>query len=383
MTNKTGQLRLPFSHISGEFRSPAALSPTRFRRRWWTLALVAVLAVLATGCEPDWTTVPPSVRGADGPRQVAEYGYAPTNTNNDASVRIECHWKEAGKFDPIVFPGQSNVGHAHEFFGGDVDPNTTDPTGANSTCNGGTLNSTAYWVPMMVRSDTWDGSGFDRVPFAVGSYLMPLQVYYKSAYDGVLANDVDQWFPRGLKIIAGTSSATSPQPISVVQWGCISSGDVTSVVNGIWERTSIPKDCPPGRIIQARIQFPQCWDGRNLDSPDHKSHMSYAVGWPDQGCPTSHPVALPKIEEFFRWRVGPEGATNYRLVTDVYNSSEAGYSLHADWLNGWDPAVGQAAYDNCYVPQARDCRMNLYAPVGDGGWWRLDEVSGPDLQPVP
>lgn len=46
--------------------------------------------------------------------------------------------------------------------------------------------------------------------------------------------------------------------------------------------------------MRAQIVFPSCWDGVNLDSEDHKSHMSYPVGGaPDSGdCPSSHPVKV-------------------------------------------------------------------------------------------
>ena len=50
------------------------------------------------------------------------------------------------------------------------------------------------------------------------------------------------------------------------------------------------------------IMFPQCWDGVNLDSPNHKSHMAYGAGWPDKGCPSTHPVPLAQITQNFRYR---------------------------------------------------------------------------------
>jgi len=34
-----------------------------------------------------------------------------------------------------------------------------------------------------------------------------------------------------------------------------------------------------------------CWDGKNEDSADHKSHV--ASGY--NGCPSSHPVRIPQI----------------------------------------------------------------------------------------
>ena len=31
-----------------------------------------------------------------------------------------------------------------------------------------------------------------------------------------------------------------------------------------------------GDLLEIRLTFPQCWDGQNLDSTNHKSHMAYA-----------------------------------------------------------------------------------------------------------
>jgi hypothetical protein len=42
---------------------------------------------------------------------------------------------------------------------------------------------------------------------------------------------------------------------------------------------SIPT-CPGSSYLSAKITFPGCWDGKNLDSPDHRSHMAYPVRGP-------------------------------------------------------------------------------------------------------
>jgi hypothetical protein len=43
----------------------------------------------------------------------------------------------------------------------------------------------------------------------------------------------------------------------------------------------------------------RCWDGKNLDSPDHQSHMysTTKVGtFVEAGpCPASHPVRMPQL----------------------------------------------------------------------------------------
>jgi hypothetical protein len=45
--------------------------------------------------------------------------------------------------------------------------------------------------------------------------------------------------------------------------------------------------------IRAQVFFPSCWDGVNLDSADHKSHMAYPIQNYNGGdCPSSHPVHL-------------------------------------------------------------------------------------------
>lgn len=41
-----------------------------------------------------------------------------------------------------------------------------------------------------------------------------------------------------------------------------------------------------------------CWDGKNLDSADHMSHMSYPASgtFETQGpCPDTHPVPVPQL----------------------------------------------------------------------------------------
>jgi hypothetical protein len=47
----------------------------------------------------------------------------------------------------------------------------------------------------------------------------------------------------------------------------------------------------------------RCWDGVNLDSPDHKSHVAYPTAGPATfsgsstggACPSTHPVKIPQL----------------------------------------------------------------------------------------
>jgi hypothetical protein len=58
--------------------------------------------------------------------------------------------------------------------------------------------------------------------------------------------------------------------------------------------------------IRTQVTFPTCWDGVNLDSPDHQSHVAYAevpyepyaepLGIMPRGkCPEGFPVMLPQV----------------------------------------------------------------------------------------
>jgi hypothetical protein len=109
------------------------------------------------------------------------------------------------------------------------------------------------------------------------------------------------------------------------------------------------------------VQLPQCWNGKDLDSEDHKSHMSYPV---NGGCPSSHPVAIPEITFNIYYEV-PAGtkSSDWRLASDMYDSSlPGGYSAHGDWFEGWDRDVAEAFVKNC-DQASKDCQSHM---IGDG-----------------
>lgn len=262
------------------------------------------------------------------------------------AFRTVCDYSHMAFDDPIVFPGQPGRSHLHTFFGntganGNSTPNSIATTG-NSTCRGGIVNRSAYWVPAMI--DTKDGTP-----------LKPkvANMYYKTGYNGVVPSSI-QPIPQGLRMIAGNAKATSP-----VQWGPV--GYTCTGPSGDTKSYSIP-NCPVGSEVSQDITFPQCWDGVNLDSPDHMSHMAYST--PGKGCPSSHPVPLTEVSIHVVYAVTEANSTlRWRLSSDNYSSSTpGGYSSHADWMNGWKPEIMDAWIRGCNRP-ALDCRSHL---LGDG-----------------
>ena len=51
----------------------------------------------------------------------------------------------------------------------------------------------------------------------------------------------------------------------------------------------------------------RCWDGKNLDSPDHQSHMYNNIEIDDfknaPYCPSTHPVRVPQVTFEATWYV--------------------------------------------------------------------------------
>ena len=144
-------------------------------------------------------------------------------------------------------------------------------------------------------------------------------------------------FPQGLRMIAGNAKATSPQARRVTFWNC-------GVAAGIPPATA-PPDCPDGMRtgLRLHVTFPSCWDGENLDSPDHQSHMAY----PERGrCPATHPVEVPAISIIVRYAI--TDADGLELA------SGGVYSGHADFFNAWEQRALRRLADDCLNGQ-RHC----------------------------
>jgi Domain of unknown function (DUF1996)/Bacterial Ig domain/Divergent InlB B-repeat domain len=272
------------------------------------------------------------------------------------SFRTTCVFGHMNFDDPIVYPGQPNMAHLHTYFGNTAaDAYSTVNSIANSgnsTCSGGILNRSAYWVPSMI--DTRNGA---PVKPREGIF------YYKTGYANGAPLTSIQPMPAGLRMIAGDHTLKGPVPRQSWEKPPV---NFTCQPSGISSET-IP-NCPggPGAELRQHVYFPQCWDGRNLDSSNHKSHMAFRTDGPGgtKVCPSTHPVLLPEITFNIVYDVPTSNLTQtWRLSSDMYPSTQpAGYSNHGDWFNGWNQGTVNIWLRNC-LHTARDCHANL---LGDG-----------------
>lgn len=165
------------------------------------------------------------------------------------------------------------------------------------------------------------------VPAVVGTNEEAHEVFYYSAGVDDLASI--QPLPVGLKMIAGNpnSNLDDIQNTSIVRWHC-QSWESSESSNPRWSPT-IPECKAPDRV-RMDIFFPSCWDGKNLDSIDHQSHMTYHIKKSGQTiCPISHPVPVVRPSYHFAYGVKPDvydpitkSSKGWRLASDNYTVSE-------------------------------------------------------------
>lgn len=293
-------------------RAPEPRPPRRLPR---LVALVGSMALLAGVILP--------LQGAGALRQ------------SQAVWSVKCNHSHSAPDDPIVFPAQPGRSHLHDFFGNvSVDANTTTASLAQaaSTCLNGMdeVDKAAYWTPALLRNGR---------PVTGSPGELRIDAYY-----AVLDKPLPvRPMPVGLRMVAGDSRATTAQPLDIVHYNCLrypQGGQVTR------SSAAIPS-CPAGTYLSAKITFPSCWDGVNLDSADHKSHMAYPNR---QECPVTHPVGLPALGIRLRWKAARGGIPSSELAL----SSGGQLSMHADFWNVWSPSVMRWLVDNC-LNATRNC----------------------------
>ncbi len=247
----------------------------------------------------------------------------------------ECKFSHASHNDPIVFPRRPGASHLHHFFGNRSTRARSTPRSLRrnrtTTCDR-PEDASAYWVPALLRN---------------GSPVTPLEVhvYYSSA--GKNRNRIEP-LPRGLRMIAGDHTALRPQPRYVTDWGCL-----TEPLPGFGSvgPSSPGPVCPQGGKLLLIMAFPDCWDGRRLDSRDHQRHMAVSRPMSAGGlreCPGSHPVSVPQLGLVIIYPTN--GGPGLEL------SSGGLYSAHGDFMNAWQPDGFRALLADC-IRMRRECRV--------------------------
>ncbi|KAI9045978.1 DUF1996 and WSC domain-containing protein [Aspergillus affinis] len=266
--------------------------------------------------------------------------------------------------DPIVNPG-AVAAHVHTISGGNGFSFDMDYEDARaSQCSSCPIKQdlSNYWTPTLYYqaenrsfisvAQAGDGDG------TTGG----MTVYYLQRPGP--NNDKLHAFPKGFRMLAGDPmkrNNTNDFESEAVSYVCLNYNGPAKP-----ETNAFPNyNCPDGLRVQ--LFFPSCWDGKNLDSPDHRSHMAYPISgaYNNGACPKSHPVHMVSLFYEVIWQTNKFADQWYgdKQPFVFAHGDPTGYGMHADFVNGWDVDVLQKAVDVCLNDSGRieDC----LTPEGD------------------
>ena len=256
---------------------------------------------------------------------------------------VNCAPLTQQRSDPIVDPGTLSA-HVHSVVGSTAFSNNmpgrlASANGLATTCDKFTDHST-YWAPSLYRRE---GRGFQLLPFTgMVAYYENYTCSYNPKSPGICPTVSDAIaFPSGLRMVAGNTTRRTLDESDPWQAAILLENGNSGEVYGI------PKMLDGGRL-SGHARFPSCWDGKNLDSADHQSHVAYPTGGTQGGmCPKSHPVAMINIGPEFGWDL--QGITDASQIVFA-NGDTTGYGFHADFLMGWKNRHAlQNSFSNCFT----------------------------------
>ena len=196
----------------------------------------------------------------------------------------------------ITSPGVTNAAHhTHDYVGNtSTDGNSTDESlaAAGTTCRFGDK-STYFWP--VIRDITTEGSDADQpgggADGNLGKIITPSAVsiqYRGNAQAKVVA------MPRFLRIVTGDAKTITNGPAnSRAHWTCSGTPNRFSATQYVL--------CPRGQLVQRVHDFAGCWNGTDLDSANHRTHVAFADSTTG-ACPEGF-KAIPQLRITLSYRV--------------------------------------------------------------------------------
>ncbi|MEU3756232.1 DUF1996 domain-containing protein [Streptomyces olivoreticuli] len=244
--------------------------------------------------------------GGPSPSDFADIRTAPARQNpavgsggSAGTFTSSCGRNENGHFNSdnvIVTPGVSNGAHHTHDYVGNVSTNAFSSNAslaaAGTTCTNGDL-STHYWPVLRLLDGKAapdahaPGGGHDG---NMGEVLRPSSVTIQ--FRGSPVSKVSA-MPRFLRVITGDAKAFTSGPGNAnASWSC----------TGFENRQLKDKYpiCPGGSDVVRTLAFQSCWDGRSVDSANHRTHVAFAKA--DGSCPRGF-RAVPQLVQRITYAV--------------------------------------------------------------------------------
>lgn len=259
---------------------------------------------------------------------------------------VQCHYSHTLADDAIMMPGKAGMAMWHDFFGStETDANSNADTllaSPETTCNN-LADHSAYWAPSLRLED--------------GTLVRP--AYQKTYYQ---ANNVQQFplrpFPHGLELLAGDHRGTKPTP-GIVNFFCQGQGYSAEAFENCTPYA-------PGKVqFNIALEFPNCWDGKNLKPGKMLKNAVYAV---DDACPAAYPVKIPTVNMNLAYELESDTAVDLsKAQLSLDPVMENGkmvekwgsiYTAHGDFMNGWTEQAATFMTDQC-MNTPMDCSTHV------------------------
>jgi hypothetical protein len=251
----------------------------------------------------------------------------------------------------IATPGVDHgAHHVHDYVGNRT---TTARSTDRSLAAGGTTcanndKSTYYWPVIRIKQEPNGKNNNQRGPDPgnIGRLVEPSAVTIKFTSGG--AGKVTA-LPQFLRSVTGdakviTNGLANARPT----WTC------TGFENRITEKYPV---CPQGSSVERIFNFPSCWDGQNLDSANHRTHLVFPRG--NGQCPRGK-KAVPALQYDLVYNTVPNGSV---FAVDGFDGQLHNPATdHADWEN-----VMTAQQMNGVVGCINGGQQCVNQPGGSGG----------------
>lgn len=252
--------------------------------------------------------------------------------------------------DPEVYANQQGVSHPHQFLGNTWLPYHPEANYALSRAHGSTTtgnildprypeNRSSYWMPALI--DVIDG-------YAIQPHG---NLYYKRYWLGSrhcrTDSDVGQCteIPHGLRMITCFNASDGTYDGCPISWtgGDYVGPDMQTAINHAYSLGGM--NAP----ILFSMQWPSCWDGIHVDTPNHRSHMAFPQG--DNSCPEAFPNRLATISLQIFYNINQDALDgHWHLSSDEMLpnwTSAKGSTGHMDYFEAWDPTTIHLMHTQC------------------------------------
>ncbi|MFF5025223.1 DUF1996 domain-containing protein [Streptomyces collinus] len=279
------------------------------------------------------------------------------------SFTSDCGVNAGGLFNSdnvIVAPGVSNgAHHFHDYVGNQSNnafASDDDLAKADTSCVDRGDKSTYYWPVLRLQNGKQErdaGSPGGGTEGNAGQIVTPKQVTL--TFVGSPQGKVTE-MPRLLRIITGDAKAFVNGPANAnASWSC----------TGYENRQLKDKYplCPPGSDVVRSFHFQSCWDGRKIDSANHRTHVAFAT--PDGACPDGF-KAIPQLVQRIVYDVAAPSLNDGGRTVPLFAVDSFPEQLHkpvtdhGDFINVFDEGLMRQMVD-C-INSGRTCG----ARGGDG-----------------